>query len=241
MSTVSGVKRVRSRSDIAKQMFKKARMALAARPRIRSAKPGNFEGVRFGVATSGSSSPEKKVVDIQVGSTSVVTGTPYILSMLAGIAEGTALAQRVGAKILLKSLDIEMNIIGNPGANVGLNGYAATPIDIFIVWDKQPDGATPTVGSILVSSTTNLSFGNTTNLDRFVVLRRKTVNLDWVSNMGETWREHVPLELASRFGDATASPQTNDIYVMAVSPIAASATTINALISYVARVKFTDA
>lgn len=240
MSSVSGVKRARSRSDIAKAIMKKARLAIAARPRIRSSKRGSFEGLRFGVATSGSAGPEKKVVDIQVGSTSVVTGTPYILSMLAGIAEGTALAQRVGAKILLKSMDLEMNIIGAPGANAAAN-YATSVVDIFVIWDKQPDGATPSVGSILVSTSTNLTFGNTNNLDRFVVLRRRTVNLDFQQSMSETWREHIPLELACRFGDATASPQTNDIYVVAVSPNSVNAANLTAAISYVARMKFTDA
>lgn len=212
---------------------------LVPRPRLRTAKPNQVEGVIRGKATSGSTAPEIKDYDVQVGTTSVVSGTPYILSMCSGIAEGAALANRIGAKILLKSVDIEMNITAIPGGSASIS--TASQLDVFVVWDKQPDGATPTVGAILVSSTTNLTFGNTNNLDRFVVLRRKSYSFDQTQGMSAILREHVPLQLAVRFGDATANPQTNDIYVVAVSPNTVAAGNVTSSIAYVARVKFTDA
>lgn len=239
MSSPSTVLGKRSRSDIAAKMFKAVRNQIKARPRTRTPKPGQFEGVRNGVAISGSSAPEIKDYDVQVGTTSVVTGTPYILSQTSAIAEGAALGNRVGAKILLKSVDIEMNVTTSPG--VSITAATGCQLDVFVVWDKQPSGSTPTVGAILVSPTTNLTFGNTNNLERFVVLRRKSFVFDVSSGMNAIYREHIPLSLACRFGDATGAPQTNDIYVVAVSPNAVGAGNITANISYVSRVKFTDA
>jgi len=212
---------------------------IPARPRVRTAKPGQVEGVIRGKATSGSTAPEIKNFDLQVNATSVVTGTPYIQSLTSGIAEGAAIAQRIGAKILVKSIDLEMNITTSPGGSIALS--TGCFLDVFVVWDKQPDGATPTAGSVLVAATTNMTFGNVNNLERFVVLRRKSFVFDETQGMNAIYRDHIPFQLATRFGDATAAPQTNDIYVMAVSPNAVGAGNTTANIAYVSRCKFTDA
>lgn len=217
-------------------------MVLVPRPRKRTPKPGQVEGVRYGVATSGSANPEIKNYDTNVSATSVVTGTPYIQSLTAAIPEGVTAGSRVGIKILLKSVDLQLNVIPyvNGGAS-GAQGLIPSYMDVFIVWDKQPDGATPTVATVFTTTTTPLTFGNVGQLDRFVVLRRKRFCIDGASGLGFTMSEHVPLDLATRFADATNNPNTNDIYVMAICSTAASALNYNGAIAYTARVKFVDA
>jgi len=205
---------------------------------------GKVEGVIRGKATSGTSAPEIKNIDLPVAYTVVSTGAPYIASLTAAIAEGTTGLTRVGQKILLKSIELEFNFQGT--TNSVVNPPAFTVIgqgvfmDVFVVWDKQPNGGVPAVGAILVSSTTNLTFGNVNNLERFVTLRRKRVWMD-ESNPNEIWNLHVPLALATRFPDATGSPDTNDIYVVAVSSAGLGAGVNQPVIAYIARTKFTDA
>jgi len=232
----------------ASQKMKRARavqgLLALARPRTRTPK-GKFEGVRRGVAVSGSSGPEIKQLDINVSNTAVVTGTPYIASMTAAIAEGTDSNDRIGIKILLKSLDLQLDAIAMVNAGIATpsttTGTSPGFMDVFVVWDKQPNGAVPTVATIFANTTTPLTFGNVGQLDRFVVLRRRRFSFDGSKGLSETMTEHVPLELATRFADATASPNTNDIYIVALCNNAAGAGTINGGIAYSARIKFVDA
>jgi len=218
---------------------KRSQQSIVPRPRIRTPKSRGIEAVVNGRATSGSAAPEIKNYDNQTAVTEVNTASPFIASMTSSIAEGVTQINRVGAKILLKSLELELNAT-LAGGTTTLSGVQSAIMDVLVVWDKQPDGAVPSVGSILVSTSTNLTFGNTNQLDRFVVLRRKTFALS-AQNPVEVWRDHVPLALASRFPDATGSPITNDIYIVAVSPAAASSATIIApQLDYVGRIKFQD-
>lgn len=240
MSSESKMLGKRSRSDIAARMFKKMRAQIQARPRTRTPKPGQFEGVRNGVAISGSAGPEIKNFDNQTAALAVTSAAPTIDSMLSDIAEGVTSVTRVGAKILLRSLDIELNATCT-GGSAGVTGPQNAIVDVLVVWDKQPNGAVPTVGSILVSTDTNLTFGNLANLERFVVLRRKSFALS-ADHPAEVWREHIPLQVASRYADTTGPPLTNDIYIVCISPNGATSTTvIGPQIDYVARVKFVDA
>lgn len=211
---------------------------ITPRPRPKRAAVG-FEGVRFGKATSGTMAPEIKNFDNNVAATSVVAGTPYIASMTAGIAEGTTLGNRVGGKIFIKSFDLEGNItVTLNGAGIG---SPSAFIDVFCVWDKQPDGALPAIGAIFTSTNTNLTFGNVGQTERFVILRRERIVLDEAQRMGANFVWHVPLALATKFPDATQVPNTNDIYVCALSPNTVAAGSYTPNLAFTGRVKFTDA
>lgn len=204
---------------------------------------GKFEGLRAGVATSGSSAPELKIWDLNVGQTDVLTGTPYVASLTSGIAEGTTGATRVGQKILLKSVDVKFDVRASVGSTVTYS--STTPdafVDVMAVWDKSPDGTIATAANIFQVPGTNVSMLNTINLERFVVLRRESIGLS-VSNSARPVSWHIPLSLATRFTDATNVAQTNDVYICALSPnvVAGATAGLNPQISYYARTKFTDA
>jgi len=209
---------------------------IPVRPRLRTPK-GSREGVLNGRATSGTSSPEIKNADVAIAMTPV-SATPTIESLTDAIAEGTTGVTRVGQKILLKSLDCIFDV------RATTSNTQASFADIILVWDKQPNAAIPTVGSIFVSPTTNLTYTNLNALERFVVLRREHVAFgDPFLGAGEVskcLKWHVPLDLATRFPDATGSPLTNDLYIVALSPgVAASLNTIS--FTGICRLKYTDA
>lgn len=222
-------------ANLAKQRIPKGQ----ARQMLSNA--SKMSAVVGGVVVGGPQGPERKKFDNNVTATNVLTGTPYIASLTATIAEGTGLANRVGAQIHHKAIDVELNCTLAVGASATLITSGAAFMDVFLVWDKQPDGAVPTAATVLQSAATNLTFSNVINLERFVILKRESVELDLASCLGKVIRWHQPLDCASRFNDATASPATNDFYILAVSPSAAAGTTgINPQIAYVARVTFTD-
>ena len=194
---------------------KRVRMAIAARP-LRNA--ARFEGVRRGVATSGTTGPEVKNYDFAVTNTAVVTGTPYVASLGVNITEGVTGTQRIGMKILLKSVDLQMNI--QPMVNgaisnaTAVSGLPPSFMDVFIIWDKQPGGAVAAASTIFTTSATPLTYTNIAQLERFVVLRRKRFVIDGSTSNANVLTEHVPLELSVRYTDAADEPQTNDILIV---------------------------
>lgn len=242
----SGLLAKRSRAEIASEMMKKIRRQIRKAPAYKPPRKGrNIEGVVNGVVRSGSDAPEIKNLDVNVSNTAVVTGTPYILSMSSALAEGVQGANRISLKVQFKSWDCRMNIVGmvNGALANPTNAAACSPcfVDVFYVWDKQPNGATPSVSTIFTTTTTPLTFGNVGQLERFVVLRRKRYVLDSAQALAYVDQEHVPLDLSTKFPDATGSPNTNDVYIVAICNNAAAAATLNAGISFSARMKFTDA
>ena len=222
-------------------LMKRAAGAGSTKMAKRLKSSGKMSGVVKGVATDGPQGPERKKYDNLVATTAVNTGTPFIASLTSAIAQGTAYNQRVGDRIKLKSVDLEMNVSTVVGASVTTLQANQVFMDVAIVWDKQPDAAVPGVTSIFTSSATNLTFSTVANLERFHILRRWNVCLDLAQGLSQIIKDHIPLDLGARFPDATGSPTSNDIYVVAITPNAtASATNVAPSISYVARVSYTD-
>jgi len=195
-------------------------------------KSGKVEGVIGGVVVGGPQGAERKKFDNLVGATVVNTSNPYVADVLSGIAQGTAVNQRVGDRIHVKGLDVEYNL------SISNASTTSNFIDMFIVWDKQPNEALAGANVIFQSTNTNLTFGNTDWLERFQVLRRETYSLDVADRLSATGKWHIPLDLGVRFG-SSGDPATGDLLVCALSPDAAAAGS-NVTMSYIARVSFTD-
>jgi len=221
-------------------MYKKPSLsALIKSGKAREVRPKSAPSTykfRRSVPRAGSSRSEIKNYDNNITATSVGTGSPYVASLCSGIAEGTSDSQRIGQKIMLRSIELEMNVtIANfGGANL------PTFLDVFIVWDRQPNQALAAATSIFASATTNLTFLNTSNTERFKVVRRVRLELDTSSRIGNSFSLHVPLALATKFPDSNTFPSTNDILLCALSPNTVGSSGNNPSISYIARVKYTD-
>lgn len=86
------------------------------------------------------------------------------VTLLNTVAQGAAVTQRVGKKILLKGLQAR---------GVSFNGSTATFNDFayLIVWDKRPTGALPAVTDILVAALPT-AMNNDANAGRFSILKR---------------------------------------------------------------------
>ena len=230
-------------SDVKVPSLKKMKMTPSKK--YQSAK-NKIEGFYRGRFTSGVHGPETKNWDLNVGIGNPVqptTSAPYVVDLTSGIAEGTNDQQRIGMKINIKSVDIVFYLWQGIGSTLtALTSLTAIPMaaSVFLIWDKQPDGSVPAASAIFTLTNSNLTFGLPANSDRFVVLRRFDVALSASGPSTRTERFHVPLDLVSRYPDATGSANTNSLLLCCLTPNQTTNATNYPNLAYNSRVKFTD-
>lgn len=97
--------------------------------------------------------------------TSYVADTTGTLTLMATIAQGTSVNQRVGKKIMYASIQIRGRVF---------SGTACTTTDtaFIIVYDRRPTGALPAITDVLVSASAG-SMNNDDNSGRFQIVRRQ--------------------------------------------------------------------
>jgi len=129
---------------------------------------------------------ELKVFDVNevsvTGAPFTTAATGYIRSLIstnaAGIAQGSNAGERIGNKIVVKSVNVELSWQYN-----GATGSDVSGATVFIVYDKQPNGALASAVSVVgmmvngaaAAATTPGRTGAFTNLfysGRFVTLAR---------------------------------------------------------------------
>lgn len=108
---------------------------------------------------------ERKTIDVNTAS--YVSDTTGTVTLLNGVATGTDFTDRIGRKIICRSLYITGMI--SPVDNT----TAANLARLIVVYDNQTNGAAPAVTDILKEATA-CSQLNLNNRDRFVVLCNKT-------------------------------------------------------------------
>lgn len=101
---------------------------------------------------------------IDIGAADYALNTTGSIILLNTVAQGTTVNQRVGKKILLKSL--QCRGLMNNDSTAALNDVA-----YLIVYDKRPTGSLPAITDILNSVNSN-SMNNDNNSGRFSVLKR---------------------------------------------------------------------
>lgn len=205
----------------------------AKKPTIRRMKrQGKIEGVINGVATGGPDGPERKKQDFLQANTNVAGTAPFLASLYTGIAQGTQSNQRVGDRITVKSIDFEANV-------TQFSSTGSSFMDVFLVWDKEPDQSITTAATIFTNANTNLTFTAVAATDRFVILRREQIAMD-SSNIAKSIKWHVPFDLGIKWAEGTGSPMSNDVLVVALCP-GTSGGASSANIAFIARTSYIDA
>lgn len=110
----------------------------------------------------GSSKPERKNIDTSVTAYSCPLTSSYgTVTLLNGTVRGTNVGERIGRKILMKSVFIRLNSIANSNN--------ASQVRYIIAYDRQTLGATPSSASILdIANFTGMA--NLSNAERYVIL-----------------------------------------------------------------------
>ena len=110
----------------------------------------------------GVASVESGFVDLAQNNYALDTTGAIVL--LATVAQGASVNQRVGKKIVWKSLQCRGSIYANTAG-------VFSDVAVLIVYDKRPTGALPAITDILVSASSE-SFNNDANSGRFEILKR---------------------------------------------------------------------
>ena len=129
---------------------------------------GGFFGVQYRRSMN-----EKKTVDTDsVSYNADTTGTSQLLN---GVATGTDFTDRIGRKIILKSLQVQ----GWVQPIDDSTGFALCRL--LVVYDMQSNGAAPAITDILKSATSEANI-NLNNRDRFKILFDKRFMIGKVTN-----------------------------------------------------------
>lgn len=113
-------------------------------------------------------SAELKVFDVANSFTIDATGEVPATGQLNIITVGDTLNNRDGAVIQVKSIQMRGNVAFVPAAAA----TAATIAYIYIVQDRQCNGAAAAITDVLTSNAMNTALGNVPNQYRFKILKR---------------------------------------------------------------------
>jgi len=181
--------------------------------------------------------PEYKYMDTTLSPGSTRCDTTGDVILVNGCARGDDVGDRIGRKIVMKSLEMRLYAYVTAGTGVDQTNR------VMVVYDKQPNGAAPAITDVLVSiSTTALK--NANNDHRFNVLYDQTyyLNGSGESDSAKIWKNYRRLNFPVQFnsGDAgtIADIQTGSLYflVMGSEARGVTASQINGRV----RVKFVD-
>jgi len=157
------------------------------------------------------------------------------ITLLNGITTGSGYATRNGSRINMRSLYIS--------GRVECLGLEQT-CQMFVIYDKQPNGALPQIGDIL-NNQTDFALPNIHNRDRFQILYHKSVHLNSkVSGVGsqQMLRKYMKFNLPTLY-DAGVVGDITDIsrgalYFATVGPTLVPAD--SAKIEYEYRLRFSE-
>lgn len=150
--------------------------------------------------------PVAPAASITWGLPTVTSGDPTAafvgMTCLNEITQGAGVYQRVGNKILMR--------------NVRIKGFfavaAATDIVIVrmsVVYDRQPNGAYPTIGDIYANATTGATTQtvglNISNVRRFTPLRDQQIEIDAGRGLMVPFDWYIPCRLQTEFKASTPS------------------------------------
>lgn len=137
-----------------------------------------------GLNRRGVASKESGYVDLAYAS--YPCNTTGSITLIATIAQGASVNQRVGKKVALKSLQIR---------GVAINDTAATVNDVavIIVYDRRPTGSLPAITDVLDTANA-ASFNNDSNSGRFKIIKRMDFVLTGNSTTPATGNEAMNLD-----------------------------------------------
>lgn len=217
----------------------RARATLIASRRIAAPpRTGGFYGVY-----SQRGREELKVIDTAQITSPILTTATTILQN--GVAQGTDFTNRVGRKVIVKSIHVKYFI----GATFTADGATGDIIRYMLVWDYQANGALASASDIL-TTTDSLSGINLTNRDRFKVLYDKRHVMEAVDYNAGTIvagngrpvfaQRYMRVNMPMIFGGTAAtigSIQTGSLVLLVLSANSSTAWSIASNI----RVRFSDA
>ncbi len=195
---------------------------------------------------SGFYNMERKFLDTTQAPTTALVIGDVTSETLNIIPEGNGQSARVGRKVNLTSIGIRGSV---KIASTSTLANTGDVVRIMVVQDKQTNGASPAVATVLQSADYN-AFGNLANRNRFVILRDKFIAIQSQSgsfdgtNDGfaeafvffkDYFKVNIPIEYdASATDGSLATQRSNNIFVLVISAEGI------ANVDYRTRLRYTD-
>lgn len=165
-----------------------------------------------GRVTTGPQGPESKQFDTKnLGSFTVFNTLPALTSITAGMPQGTGAAMRVGNRIKFRSFGMKFNFRFASGVTANASIHWA------LVLDKQPDGATASIGTIWTDTTSNLNQIDDDNMQRYQILATGNEALSGTGPANIYRERFVKADIGTRYPDATSEATTNGLYIVFTS------------------------
>lgn len=196
---------------------------------------------------------EKKYNDVTF--TAQAVNTTVVIGSAFAIAQGAGVTQRIGNKILVKSIQFIGTFIPQNAGTAQVSTYSPSQmVRMLVLVDKQPNGALPAASDVFESGTNVFSPINLSNRDRFVVIKDKmytlgpavsTATANQYAFGGDCIRLckfYKKLRLPVTFGGSTSAItdlRTNNIIVVLFGSVATG--TNDAQLDGYMRVRYVDA
>lgn len=164
---------------------------------------------------------ERKFFDTSLNFTVDTTGEVPATGQLALIPQGTTESSRIGRKACIKSIHIRAGAFYIPGADT----VGSTVSYIYLVLDKQCNGAAAAITDVLTSSNMSLGMVNMANSERFVILKRFIVPFQAGAGVSGAYGQDrkaleffhkcsIPMEWSSTTG-AIAEIKSHNLFLLA--------------------------
>jgi len=150
------------------------------------------------------------------------TGEVPATGQLNLIPQGTTESTRIGRKCVLKSVEIRGDVRFAPGASA----QAATTVAMYLVLDKQCNGAAAAVTDVFTTNAlTTTALVNLANSERFVILKKWLIVINATAGVTTAYssanrhleyfkRCNIPLEFNSTAG-AITEIRSNNLFLLA--------------------------
>lgn len=123
---------------------------------------------------------------VDLGSVVYPFDTTGSITLIATIAQGASVNQRIGKRAYYKSLLIRGIAVAGSTGTIADGAY-------LVVYDKRPTGALPAITDILTAVTPH-AFMNDNNTGRFEIIRRQDFNIIGNSVTPSTGRESMNVD-----------------------------------------------
>jgi len=156
---------------------------------------------------------ELKYLDVNTDVAFSETGS---ITLLNGCAPGTGASQRIGKKIVMKSINVRLAIAANIPTGVVFQGT----VRMIIFFDKQTNAAAPLVTDVLEAAT-GLSNMRMDNRERFVVLSNQILPIDQSGGNQSAFMKcykklNLPVIFNAGVAGTVADIQTGALYMLRI-------------------------
>jgi len=186
---------------------------------------------------------ERKFFDTNISFLADATTEVPATGQLTLIPQGTTESTRVGRECTIKSIQINVLLTYIPGASTtGVN-----TVYIWLVLDKQANGAAAAATDVLTSTNATLAMVNIANSDRFVIMRKWVYTMQAAAGaaaafsrdqkkLDEYLKCNVPIQYSSTTGAITEIKSNNFFFVAGCEQSADDVTSVEGTV----RLRFTD-